>query len=56
MRGVLGFSGDTYTAEPLLQKLFCRFVWQQCYIVEVTLFIVQDSSLLGHDTLSLGIF
>jgi len=52
----LGFSGDTHTAEPLLQKLFLHFVRQRFCIVEVTPFNVQDSSLRGHDTLSLGIF
>ena len=52
----LCFSGDTHTVESLLQKLFFHFVWQRCCIVEVTPFNVQDSSLLGHDTLSLGIF
>jgi len=52
----LGFSGDTHSVEPLLQKLLFHFVWQRCCMVEVTPFNVQDSSLLGHDTLSLGIF
>jgi hypothetical protein len=45
----LGSSDDTHTAEPLSQKLFFHFVWQRCYVVEIILFNVQDSSLLGYD-------